>query len=243
MNSQNNPKLSYKEMQEQLPDYVFGSISEENKMRFESTLPDYPDLLEEIKQVQLVFSKVEQMDFKRIIDKGARNLSVKVNRRLSTNSSRFSRQRFVLKYLVPTVGMVILAMLIMKNPFSKNQDSVGINKKYTEKTHNVIVPSDTKKIFDKPSDSKENIKVAATLPSKVLPNEDLASLDQLKSEIEEIFTDYLSDSGFGNSISNSDVLNKIQFLPVFDLNEEINKLNEKDLQEILKELGNEKISS
>jgi hypothetical protein len=71
-------ELTYKEMQEWLPDYVFGRLHDEDRITFEQFLPQYPDLVDEIKQVNAVFHRIEAMELDKKIDYRTRNLSIKV---------------------------------------------------------------------------------------------------------------------------------------------------------------------
>lgn len=125
-NNELNKKLSYKQMQESLPDYVFGRLSPEEQAVFESSLPAFPDLQDEVSQVREVFSKVETMDFDRVIEAKTRNLSVRVNDRLNKRK-KAGAYAWSMKYAVPTVAVVILFayMFINKNEINPPQKIHG----------------------------------------------------------------------------------------------------------------------
>ena len=41
----NNTQFSRKEMEERLPDYVFDRLGDEERIQFEKSLPNYPDII------------------------------------------------------------------------------------------------------------------------------------------------------------------------------------------------------
>ena len=81
-NNFQNKELTYKEMQEMLPDFVFGRLSEEEKKLFEFNLQNYTDLQNEVNQVKDVFGRIDEMELDKKITQKTRNLSIKVMKRM-----------------------------------------------------------------------------------------------------------------------------------------------------------------
>jgi hypothetical protein len=117
-----NKTLTYREMQELLPDYVFCRINPDDRTAFEKNLPAYPDLIDEIKQVREVFSKVEAMDIDKIIEAKTRNLSVRVKDRRSKHR-KVTTYSWTMKYAVPTVAILFLGFYIFINKDNLDVDS------------------------------------------------------------------------------------------------------------------------
>lgn len=113
----NSEKFTYLEMQEHLPDYVFGRLSPEECQRFEATLPDYPDLQEEVLKVRKVFQKLDSMNLDNYVEHKTKNIPVKV-------SARFQQRRQPLAFLssnsfrtaVAGVGLLIIIFSLIFLP-------------------------------------------------------------------------------------------------------------------------------
>ncbi|GAB1373006.1 hypothetical protein MASR1M45_30700 [Candidatus Kapaibacterium sp.] len=128
--------ISKKQLEGQLPDYVFDRLSDTEKAVFESEINNHPDLLNEINEVRRVFSQVDKMDFEKIINDKTRNTIVKVNKRLSNQSSK-SGMSLLLRYAIPVA--VSIAVLIFITNSTKNTDT---NKEFSNKLNTIIKTND-----------------------------------------------------------------------------------------------------
>jgi len=118
--------LDYKSMQELLPDYVFKRLSEEDILKFEQSLPNFPDLQYEIAEVRAVFYKVERMNFDDNIEYKTRNMSVKVINRINSRKSLESVNRRILKFLVPTLTLAVAAYFFIDSNLFKSDNEFKI---------------------------------------------------------------------------------------------------------------------
>lgn len=168
-----NKNLTYTEMQELLPDYVFGRINPDDRTAFEQHLPAYPDLMDEIKQVREVFSKVEAMDIDKIIETKTRNLSVRVKDRISKRK-KVSTYSWSMKYAVPTVAVLFLGVYMFIN-----KDNMNISSPETQ-------------IISKVSNNNEKPDQLLTKADAELLFEDDVTLEDLK----HIYTDYTLASNY-----------------------------------------------
>ncbi|MBI3258189.1 MAG: hypothetical protein HYZ54_01720 [Ignavibacteriae bacterium] len=124
------PSLSRKQTEEMLPDYAFGRLGAEDSLRFEKSIEAYPDLSQELKDIQGVFSKVEKMDFNSILENRTRNISVRVQERLATKNAKNNSMSRLFRLVIPTVSIVALAIfffssgnsLFHSNELSSNLD-------------------------------------------------------------------------------------------------------------------------
>lgn len=113
-----NKKLTYRELEDLLPDYAFNRLDQESKSLFEQNVKDHPDLLKEIEQIRSVFSKVENLDISKTIDDKSRNISVKVIEKLGERKPRSS---FMPKFAYPTLGVLFVAYLIFFENIFENK--------------------------------------------------------------------------------------------------------------------------
>ncbi len=125
-------KFTYEEMQEYLPDYIFGRLAPEERQRFEDTLTDFPDLQKEIAEVQKVFRKLESMDFENYVERKTKNIPVKVTNRLQQKRQPLvflSSRGF--RTAVASLGLLIILLSLIFMP--KQRNSLPINPKTEEK--------------------------------------------------------------------------------------------------------------
>ncbi|MFN3270826.1 MAG: hypothetical protein ACK42G_09575, partial [Candidatus Kapaibacteriota bacterium] len=71
-----------KEMEERMPDFIFGRLNPEEKETFERSLSNYPDLQREVQEVREVFHKLDDLDLDAFLDRKTRNIPVRVSARL-----------------------------------------------------------------------------------------------------------------------------------------------------------------
>jgi len=115
-------QLTRKEMEEMLPDYIFRRLSKEDCEAFEGSLPNFPDLAVEIEEVRKIFSKLENMDIDGYLERKTRNIPVKVANRFTKRKSPL--EIFSLKGFVTAVagfGVIIIALSIFLSKSFRNE--------------------------------------------------------------------------------------------------------------------------
>ena len=98
--------LERKSMEEMFADYAFGRLSPEAAADFERSLPQYPDLEQELVEVRAVFGRVARTAFTEQFDRETRNLSVNVLKRLENKG----KVRRTLTRLLPAAALAAAAV-------------------------------------------------------------------------------------------------------------------------------------
>lgn len=204
------------ELEQLLPDYVFGRLNNEEKIEFEKYVTDYPDLLKEIEDVKSVFNKVEKMDFDKILDLKTRNLSVKINNRLQYQKIK-SNNGFLYKYAIP-VAFVIAIMIIFVQNFNTKQKNINDEAKFSTKLNSVLNDYDY---------NNEEAETNTIFRSNEY-NKDFSDID--------LILEYLNEENSDFKYEINDLLNYDNF---FDNN--FDNFTENEFQEFLEDINNVKI--
>lgn len=236
-----NRELTYKELQEMLPDYVFGRLSVDEIQLFEYYLPNYPDLQEEIKQVRAVFGKVEEMDFDKKITQKTRNLSIKVMNRMDAKTAKQRRVSFTARYLVPTFGLAILLIIIFIINPKLNSSKIGgeiVEGKTGE--FQFLKNTDAFSLFDSPAFEADYLALSTNLASENMKELSNPGMDESTALglWEEFIADHIS-SGL------TDIETTLSSMPEHynsNLMNEMNNMEENDFQNILAEVSNVKFN-
>jgi hypothetical protein len=240
-NNLQNREVSYKEMQEMLPDYVFGRLEPDDIQLFEYFLPNYPDLQDEIKQVKAVFSRVEKMDLDKKISQKTRNLSIKVLDRMDVRTEKQKRFSLTTKYIVPSLGLAIVIILIFFiNPNNKNSN-IG-NEAYNSNANNfqILENKDALALFDSSVGESDYLALSTNLASENIKELSNPGVDDVTANTiwEEFIVEHLASSISGSErqlVSSPDYQQ-------YNLMNELNNMEEKDFQNILEEISNVKFN-
>jgi hypothetical protein len=251
MNEQSSyQSLTHKEMQELLPDYIFGRISIEDKAAFEHSLSNYQDIMQEVKEGKAVFQRLERMDFDRFLAQKTRNLSVKVNERLRRKNNQFEKFSWSLRYAVPSFGLIVIIMILIwgndlfltnKNIPANQTAKDTISEVIENEGYQILNINEVAALMNNYTSTKElNILTESIInPAFHVSIDEGSKVDQ---NIDNIVNNYI-----GNNIklvkcakSYSKIYS--QFTAP-DLIEQLSQLDEDEFQEILKELENADINS
>jgi len=231
--------LDYKSMQELLPDYVFQRLSDEEKNKFEQSLPNYPDLQYEISDVRAVFYKVERMNFDENIEYRTRNMSVKVLNKLNSRKELEPWSRKALRFLIPTMALALAAYFYFDSNFFKsdkdyiilqNKDKETIASIYDDSNYLDYTSGDYENIDEHYSELQDITNLSQT------PDNTLANLFASASE----YFSMDSDSLINNENTNLKETNKTAN-PIIINTQELKNLgiSEEDLQNLLEETNDE----
>lgn len=209
-------------LEELLPDYAFGRINEKDKSFFEENIKDFPELMDELEQIQRVFQKVESVDFDGLMKKNSRNVSVKVMRNIKKSRPSLFLQFLQPKNLLPTLGLVVMAYITF---------FVGFDNPYYRPSSRAV----------------NEIQVFGEMDLVALSNE--IDIDQLFIRESDLISfaessvddDVLSDFEFSLSTENyydgvESYIGSSQYLPLEKL---IDELSEDEFQEIIKDMYDE----
>lgn len=147
---------SRQQVEEMLPDYVFGNLTAAESAEFERAVQGYPEVQREIEEVRKVFSQVEKMDINGMIDQHTRNLSMKVNQRMAAPPRRSKRATFFAWGLPALVGAAAFVIMFYVTP---KPDSGSI-----EEDIAALISKDADKL------PLKEISESGTFPIAVLPH-------------------------------------------------------------------------
>lgn len=104
--------LSREEMEALLPDYAFGDLPELERGAFERSLAAYPDLTDEIRELQDAFAPVDKNAINKAYSQRLKNLSVHVQTRLDKEFAKAVRRRRFFRFLAPVLAAACLVGLV-----------------------------------------------------------------------------------------------------------------------------------
>jgi anti-sigma-K factor RskA len=239
---ENNVQYSRKEMEERLPDYVFDRLGDEERNKFEQSLPNYPDLIKEVSDVRTVFTKVRKIDFNKIAEAETRGMTERVLSRLHTQNRTQTTYNYARtttrRYLIPALAAIVLIA------FATQFIVWNISKEENMKNNQIV-----EKIFDNqaPKVLELSQKDIATLDKSVaqcsapilLENElpEWNNSNELADLIDDIYSEYLT------SFTNESNTQQVEYV-VSTINygnnyfNDLNNLDEENLQNILNEVDN-----
>lgn len=243
MEANQNKKFSYKQMQENLPDFVFGRLSNEDSKIFERTLPDYPDLVEEVEQVRQVFQRVEDTDFNADIERKARNVSVKVRQKMDMKKSRLN-QGVMTRLVIPALSFAFIAVVAFMTILDSDDPTIAVDgndivlPEALSKIENIIKPAEALLIIDSTTTSETLSDLASKAEvSSLIPNSgelEEAMGDDTNNLIDELMAyEILSDISSENE---SNILTNMYSDSY--LEDTFNYMEENEFQQLLEDLDN-----
>ena len=169
-------KLSEKEVEAMLPDYIFNRLTVEERTEFEIAILNYPDLEKELNAGIELFARVEQLDYDKILKDKSQYLPERVVERLERNNSLYRSRKPNIRRLVLMFAFAasIIVFIGIANDFSFTK---FIDDKILNKNKNVITVETTSANFF--TDLEKVL---------ILENLDAEDLDYL---LEDLDSDYL----------------------------------------------------
>lgn len=253
MENSQNKKIDYKTMQEMLPDYIFNRLTPEENIDFKENLRHYPDLQEEVKQAQAVFSKVEDLHFDNVFGQKTRNLSVKVmNKRDSRrNLVPYPKMSWIYRYGLP-IGAILmfLSFFLWDNDSSHTDydsdrisDYTNIEEKKVDFAHTILSNIDENLIIDSTIDTEVMEDLTAEY-SNMEKTVDIGYYSEENTqEMAEIIEDYFYDELI-DDLDNSELMETANHPGSYDqLIDELINLSEDEFQNLLEEIDNVKINT
>lgn len=208
--------ITEKQMQELLPDYLFGRLGEDEAQVFRENLPNFPQIEKELFDAQKVFNKVNEIDIDRIFGKPSINLSKNLDNSFKKSFKRSTNPVF-LRYAIPFAAVIAVFMMFnnwlekedIKQKSIQNTEISNSNKGISEYTKEYFTENDLREILAEEKDAKPNSNPKAIETTLEYTDDD----------------DYPSSYG-DNSISESLII------------AELNELDEEGFQYILNDLKN-----
>lgn len=113
-------KYNRNEMEERLPSYIFGELSDNEKEIFEDSLSDFPDIQDEIKQVRLTFELLDKIDYDKVLFDKTKDIPSRVARQVAKNNESKKRSFLPFRFLVPALITAGLLFIAVKTGFLDN---------------------------------------------------------------------------------------------------------------------------
>jgi hypothetical protein len=219
MKNENEKILSHKEVEEMLPDYLFERLSEEENKKFEISIKNFPDLEKELEDGKKLFAKIEQFDYKQLLNDKSQYLPEKVVARLEKRNALYQQKspnyKKVFLFAAMSLGLIIFMFLYNKN--ENPETNIAINKNQNQ--------INSKQIESSESNIAEN---------------NVAENDIFSDEEKEIIAaEILTDENLTDYINNSADFNIQSDLSYLVLLEEIENLDEDSFQQIMENFINE----
>lgn len=226
-------KMSKRELEEILPDYVLNRLEGELKVRFEAEIVEFPDLIQEIEDAKAVFARFDAMEFRDAMNRGSRNVSVRVMNRMAVQPQ--SRYAKAFRFLLPSLGVAIIALSFFLYP-----NYVNIFNKNNSPQRFEIVNIKADDISQLMSDSITSDELAALMPIEQAEMTNRAeSLSKYNSED----LDKALGSSINSLIDNNTSAATTTLDATYDPYGHFDNLNEDEFTKIYKELKNEKFPS
>ena len=238
--NKNIDELSYNQMQEMLPDYVFNRVSMNDALIFEENLLRYPELIKEIRDVRRVFGNVEKMDLNNTINQKTRHLSIKVRNGYKKDCRKPQNSILGFRYIMPIIAILAVSALFYSYFQSQSNSTNETKQSYTENIKEIVKPQEVLVVMSDTSISDDDyIEITNELSS----DDNQINMDELildKETFNESLDEYLSSLLF-DEISEDDYFDYMNstnesnniFIP-------IDEISEDDFQLILKDIENEK---
>lgn len=209
-------------LQELLPDYCFGRLSSEDIEFFDTHKYAYPEIINEVQEVNAVFSRIDKMDIDKILDEQTRNISVKVNNRLDRNRSAFRWTRLA-------VPAAMLAMIAVYFSTSVDNDKIiTIDKNFSKK---ISAPMISASVKDTLIDMMSDHDAAALATSIGMQNDELPMDSSSQELIAETLSSELSaiheqnpELFWGSEFNSNEIYNEVDQLQEDEFNELIEVL-------------------
>ncbi len=219
-----------KDLEERMPDYIFGRLPKVEFEIFEQSLQNFPDLIQEIEDVRKVFSKLEQSDLNKFVERKTRNIPVKVAKKLQQRKAPFNilaRPAFVT--IVASFAIILLTISIF---ISKNQHQEIVQ---TQKTNNYLALQDTTPLFPQ-LESIEQFANNDDLNLSYFSNFNSSNIFEI-SHYSEAIADYLEKAVNEQIVDflGSDAKPSPNIFD-FDIFKRLDNLDESDFQQIIEEL-------
>ncbi len=238
----NNKKPDKDWVRDQIPDYIFNKMDSDEKLIFESYLKENPEIQKEIDEIAGVFSKFDISAYQSDLDHRTRNLSVSVNSRLQGRRSDFLAGTIymkLLKYFAPVLAIGMIFIILYNNkPLDPNQLNGKQAGSLTSDNNQFLTNSDyskLNKLIDTVDFSGVDLVDAS---SDLIDRKNIFDpVNNLTDETNEFVEDYFDESVFTGLFINENV-NKTIPGNTYDLLDNLSGLDNTEIQQLIKELGN-----
>lgn len=233
MNNKENFKWTRKELENNLPDYLFNKLSELDRAEFEKELPNYPDLIDEVELGRKVFNRIEKIDFDSILDQKTKNMSYNIQNRVSDKYSSKLFFNFSWRLVMPVVGLIAIAAVMYytgdKN-IEENKTASSFELKIKAEEMNKLTAGD-----NSTAELLELYASADNIQAENSGSSDYIAFDSVKEEVaDELIAESIIESVTekpGNLINDS-------YISQDDLIETLLNIDDTEFNKLLEEIEN-----
>ncbi len=208
------PTLNREQLEAMLPDFAFGRLDAKSARQFEDSVRAFPELVQEVEEVQALFAKLETMSYHEDIDQRTRNLSVKVHERMRRNSAPLSLGW--VRKLAPVMALCVGIMVFYYNSAQKSVEFQNFDDELAS-----LLAKDPGTVLLVESSADEGM-----LPLSILPH-DLSSNAIAVVQDNDQLEGLMAESIVGASVSDLDQVSSDE-----QSNEALDLLNSVDIQDV-----------
>jgi hypothetical protein len=225
-------QFSESEMQERLPDYIFGNLEHTQKVIFEKSLPAFPEIQKEIDEVKSVFAKLDKIDYDKVLFDKTKDLPTRVARKMQpqvATKSKYSAWK-PLRLIVPVMVFAVVYFIGVQNNF-------WVDRFISNKIHKPNTLSETMQKINSldlsniPDSTIEQLADKSTIYQAIIIEAE--DTQDLVASVDELYNDYFFDESF--KLTASELIN----IDINALNiNNFNNLQEEEFLEIIEEIQN-----
>lgn len=238
MNTNKQEILSEKQMQDLFCDYIFKKLSEKDMFAFENSIKYYSEINKELEEVSIAFGKLEHSNFDKKISKYTRNLSVKVNEKLSAQHKFSYKFQWLNKYLLPSTGVAAILLIFLFFNFFDNKDNQNNIQTKRNITFTGITQEDVESIeMEKNTDDNYFNLIEKIIPHSAKTQSDLFAImenNDSDNTLSDVYDGIISEQILQEGLN----IGKFGNIKQYDLFNNFENLEEEDIDNILKELEN-----
>jgi hypothetical protein len=235
-------------MEQMLADYAFDKLDYNGKQVFENALDKYSDLRKQAEEIRILFKDVRPENFQRRFSEKTRNLSVRVNERMTKENQSFYRFGKLTKYLIPAAGLAIVIFFFIINGmlpdfFTKTGDIADELTITENEIFTGITSSEARSIFDGEVNEENVIELTEnTIKADKYLNMDLLA-ELTPKLLETAYNEYFDEMILDDILNDIESLEYVQLATQYDYYEQLENLEEEEFEYILKELENADFNS
>ena len=221
-------KYNRAEMEQRLPAYIFGELCDAEKEIFESSIADFPDILNEITEVRRTFELLNQIDFDKVLFDKTKDLPARVVRKVARSNKKTTKFIVPLRFLVPAIVTAAILFFAIKT---------GLVKDYWLQTEQKNVPKLTKedkinKVINQSMTSKEIQELLTQSEELQLVNNE-TFVDIENEYIDKLYEDFVFNL---NSYFTTANIPNIETFITIDYH--LNHIDEQSFEQILEDIKN-----
>ncbi|PKL86798.1 MAG: hypothetical protein CVV22_01525 [Ignavibacteriae bacterium HGW-Ignavibacteriae-1] len=216
-------EMTRKQVEEALPDYLFGALNDSEKIDFEQSIVQYPDLVQELNEAKALFDRIEKTDFENAVSSKTRNMSVKVNKKLSAKPQR-KRFNLITRFVLPAAAIVLIMFYTLFDANDSSDSTIEMNNQSL--TSNYDLDEIAVILAESESDDVDDVTMNTSFNQINFPDVYSDIIEEMYYEEMYNYIDQITHYVGSNFSYNNDLYSNFE------------TFEEEEFQEILKELEN-----